>query len=256
MKESYILSETHSSCAWLAPPAVLKLQEDEVHVWRASLSISAPQANALWNILSPEETGRADCFHFRKNREEFIAARGILRLILGTYLGVDPAELRFCSGTYGKPSLCGETGGGELRFNLSHSHDLALYAVSRRIELGIDLEHIHSDLQAGSVAGELFSQRELAELNVLPEDARPAAFFTLWTRKEACLKARGSGLSLDAKQFNVLTDHTDMTGSQTAFDEGRGNSSWTLRNLNAGPGYAAAIAVQRHDWQLKCWQWP
>ena len=128
---------TAASPSWDSPPKTLILESDAVHVWRASLNLSASHLHTLEATLTADECARAERFYFQKDREHFIAGRGVLRDILSRYLGREPDQLRFCYNPYGKPILAGESGGDALCFNLSHSHGLALYAVNRGREIGI-----------------------------------------------------------------------------------------------------------------------
>jgi 4'-phosphopantetheinyl transferase len=122
-----------------------------------------------------------------------VAGRGFLRMILSRYIGVRPTRLQFCYGPQGKPALAGSDGMGGLRFNVSHSHGLALYAVTRSREIGVDLEAIRLDLDVERIAERCFSSRERSVLAALPAHLRAQAFFACWTRKEAFVKAKGSG---------------------------------------------------------------
>ena len=150
-----------------------------------------------------DERARADRFYFARDREHFIVARGVLREILGCYLKRVPKSLCFCYGSHGKPALAGEFDGEAIRFNVSHSHGVALYAISRGRAVGIDLERIRFDLPVAEIAERFFSKREDAMLRSLPTDVQHQAFFRCWTRKEAYIKARGEGLSLPLDQFDV-----------------------------------------------------
>jgi len=231
------------------------LGDDEVHVWRAALNIKESRVQSLRRTLTADERARAERFHFQQDREHFIVARGLLRAILGRYLDVDPSQLRFSYSPYGKPSLARESGGGDLCFNLSHAGGLALYAVTRGRDIGIDVERIRADLADEQVAERFFSPREVAALRALSGNMQPLAFFNCWTRKEAYIKARGEGLSLPLDQFDVSL----APGEPAALLRINGNaqeaSRWFLQELAPSPVYAAAVAVGGCDWRLKCWQW-
>jgi 4'-phosphopantetheinyl transferase len=242
--------------SWSLPPESLKLAHDEVYVWRASLDQAASQVQNLWQTLTAEARARAERFYFPRNREHFIAARRVLRAILGRYLNRHPSALRFCHTPYGKPVLTAESGGETLRFNVSHSHGLALYAIARSRELGINVEHIRPDLADEQIAEPFFSAREVVVLRALPSHMRTAAFFHCWTRKEAYIKGRGEGLSLPLEQFDVSL----IPGEPAALLSTQGDPCeawrWSLQELIPGPGYMAALAVEGHHWRLACWQWP
>ena len=176
--------------SWRPPPATLELQRDEVHVWRAALDRPTEQVWGLWTLLSADERRTAKRFHFQTDRSRYIIGRGLLRTILSRYLKRAPNRLRFYYSPYGKPALLG---GPEeaLYFNVSHSRDLALFAVTRGRALGVDVEHVVSELAVQDLAERFFSPREIVALRTLPANLRQEAFFACWTRKEAYLKARG-----------------------------------------------------------------
>ncbi len=246
---------SHLDLSWLRPPESLRLAYDDVHVWRAFLDLPAWSIQSLAHTLAADERERAERFHFQRDHIRFIVTHGLLRAILGRYVGVEPSQLRFCHNSYGKPALTGEFGGGMIRFNLSHSHELALYAVTRGREVGIDLEYIRADLANEQIAEQFFSPREVAELCALPANVQTAAFFDCWTRKEAYVKARGEGLSLPLDQFDVSLAPGEPAALVSTAEGSSEATRWSLQALFPGPGYAAALAVEGHFWQLKCWEW-
>jgi 4'-phosphopantetheinyl transferase len=190
---------------WQAPPQSLTLPTDEVHIWKAPLH-SAPLYTQL---LSADEQERANRFLFEKHRHRFINARGILRTILGNYLGSSPKELRFQVQQGGKPELQKEDETRtRLRFNLAHTGDLAIYAVALDDEIGIDLERVHAYCEALPIANRFFSKQEFDWLQAQPLEERNLSFFRLWTRKEAYLKASGDGLRRPLNQFTILPDQS------------------------------------------------
>ncbi|MGA3164144.1 MAG: 4'-phosphopantetheinyl transferase superfamily protein [Verrucomicrobiota bacterium] len=139
---------------------------------------------------------------------------------------------------------------------MSHSHGIALYAVTRGREVGIDLERIRSNLAVAEIAERFFSRREAAMLRTLSTEEQREAFFRCWTRKEAYLKARGEGLSLSLDQIDVSLAPGEpdvVPGTQPDSSEA---SRWSLQELTPAPGYVAALAVEGHGWCLACWQWP
>jgi 4'-phosphopantetheinyl transferase len=206
--------------------------------------------------LSADERARADRFYFQKDRERFIVGRGLLRTILGLYLDTKPEHLRFCYSSYGKPALSKGRGSDTLHFNLSHSDRLALYALTGSREVGVDLERNRPELAVDEIAEHLFSPREVAMLRALPPSMRQEAFINCWTRKEAYIKARGDGLAIPLNEFDV----TLVPGEPACLRSTRGDpheaSRWSLQELAPGPGYVAALAIEGHNWRLRCWQWP
>ncbi len=243
---------THFS-SWPSQPERLSLRHDEAHVWRADLGQMAARASSFFKILTPDECRRAEKFHFQKDREHFILARGILRTILSHYLGMRPEQLRFNYNSWGKPSLAQHSEGAALRFNVSHAHELALYGVILDREIGIDLEYIREDVACEQIAERFFSRWEFEMLRALPASQRTVAFFNCWTRKEAYIKARGQGLSLPLDEFDVSL----TPGEPAALLRGDEQEllRWSLRELRPGHGYVAAVAVEGSDWQLSCRQW-
>jgi 4'-phosphopantetheinyl transferase len=241
---------------WFPPPERLSLGSGAVHVWRASLDLSHWQIARFRDSLDDDERSRADRFYFSRDRERFIVARGVLRALLSRYLNRAPASLSFSYSIHGKPSLVSESGADKIRFNLSHSHGTALYAVTCGREIGVDLEFIRCDLEAEQIAERFFSRREIVTLRALPLHLRKCAFFLCWTRKEAYIKARGEGLSMPLDQFDVSLipgEPATLLSTQPDTDEAL---RWSLRNLTPASGYAAALAAAGRDWTLSCWQWP
>ena len=168
---------TSETSIWSSPPASsasISLLEDEVHVWR--LTLDRP-VEAFREVMEPDELARADRFYFERDRKHFAVARGFLRMLLGRYLQVDPKSLRFAYGPWGKPSLDAEFRQIPLRFNMSHSHGLALYAVTEEREIGVDVEYMRPDFATDDIAQRFFSAFEFGLLCELPDDDRVAGFF-------------------------------------------------------------------------------
>lgn len=232
------------------------LESDEVHVWRVSLCLSPFQVHALKRLLAPDELSRADRFHFEEDRSHFIAARGGLRMILSRYLPVAPDRIRFFYNQYGKPFLRPSTNHTHLSFNLSHAADLALVAVTRQREIGVDLEKVSRKFDFEEIAVRFFSPNEAKALQKLPDHLKPEAFFNCWTRKEAYIKAHGEGLSIPLDSFDVSLLPGEPARFLSRSETGTDAHSWQLLALQPGPGYVGAVAVHGAGWRLKCWQWP
>jgi 4'-phosphopantetheinyl transferase len=250
-------SKITSVISWRTPPETLMLGSDEAHVWRARLDRNRSFMQSLQQILSVDEQARAERFYFEKDREHFIVARGLLRVILSCYLDIGPGQLRFFYSPYGKPSLVAASDQKTLSFNVSHSGVLALYAVTRGREIGIDLECIRTDFACEQIAERFFSPREKATLRALPEKmVKYKAFFKCWTCKEAYIKARGEGLSLPLDQLDVSLAPEEPATLLNIGGDPLEASRWSLQELFPGPGYVAALAVEGHGWRLACWEWP
>ena len=230
------------------PTCSLELPAQEVHVWLANLDDYA--ADSLKPLLADDELARAARFHFDKDRNHFIVARGLLRKLLAAYLGVGAAELRFAYAEKGKPSLR-ESQRSSLKFNLAHSHGMAIYAFSRGREIGVDLEFIREGLADEKVAERFFSEREINDLRSLPADARKQAFFDYWTRKEAYIKARGDGLSMPLDEFDVSLAPDKPAAWLRNHKEPGEVARWSMQSVAVPAGYVAAVVAEGHDWQLK-----
>jgi len=226
----------------------LKLARTEVHLWQAALDDRL--ADGLKRLLSADEVSRADRFHFARDRNHFIAARGLLRILLSAYLGINSDELRFSYAEKGKPSL-EETQQSAINFNLAHSHGMAIYAFAHGREVGVDLEYIREDLAGEKIAERFFSPREIAMLKSVPAELRKEAFFNCWTRKEAYIKARGEGLSMPLDEFDVSLAPGEAVALLLNHTEPAEVTRWTMRSIPVPSGYVAALVVEGHDWRLK-----
>jgi 4'-phosphopantetheinyl transferase len=232
----------------------MKLDSDLVHVWVADLDPDASRMKRCMQNLSLDERERARKFHFRRDRDRFIAARGLLRSILGRYLHIEPQGIRFRYGPQGKPAIQ-ETHGSNIFFNVSHSHDRVLYAIARGREVGIDIELIRDDISLENVVVRFFSTRELVTLRALSPHTRGKAYYTSWVRKEAYMKATGRGLSFSLDQletFSLPGEPEECFQVRKSPDEA---SPWHIRDLSLGPDYAAALAVEGDYAGHEYWRW-
>lgn len=228
----------------LQPAPVLSLGPDEVHVWRAKLDAATPAlVGAMTALLSPDETERARKFYFERDRRRFAICRGILRTLLGRYLGAAPAGIAFRYGPNGKPALSLAHAAGPrgvaLSFNVAHSDDLALFAIAGGGEIGIDVERIRELPDWEAVAEVSFSPQELARLRACEPAHRRDEFFRAWTRQEAVLKALGTGLGIATATAGACT---------------RG---FHVHSLELDPRYAAALAARggaRVSLHIRGWQ--
>jgi 4'-phosphopantetheinyl transferase len=235
--------------------AGLDLGENEVHVWLASLDQKAEALTNLAALLSQDEYRRAERYYRPIDRDRFIVGRGILRKIVSAYLATTPGELLFTYNEYGKPIVSEGQNDRALNFNLSHSHQLALYAVTRGRDVGVDIEHIREDFATLEIAEHFFSKDEVAALRSLPADQRTAGFFNCWSRKEAFIKAKGMGVSYHLDRFTVSLSPGEPAALLKVDDDEREVALWKMYELNPGAGYAAALIVTEHPVTLKRWRW-
>jgi len=221
--------------------AVLAVAEVQIRFSR--LDPEPSELARLERFLDPLERARADRLCDGGIRGRFVAGRGFLRETLAAYLDLQPEEIRLGEGEWGKPRLAEVVGYGALSFNLSHAADLAVLAVAREREVGIDLEIIKEELPIRQIARIFFSHREQEELFSLPSEEQPAAFYRCWTRKEAYLKGCGRGFRQPSDSFDVslLPGHPPaLLAHRTSPDEPAG---WSLVDVPVPPGYCAALAV-------------
>ena len=237
---------------WESAPNELHLGIDETHIWRITIEEKSFNLQSLTQLLSADEISRANRFRFQKDRAQFIIARGMLRTILSRYLNVQPVSLSFGYGAQGKPYLKDENGEPHnLRFNLSHSEEIILYAVTRGQELGIDVERIRPEFATETIAEKFFSPSEVKSLRRLAPALQPEAFFNCWTRKEAFLKARAAGLTYPLDQFAVSLLPGEPPGLLSLADDSQEISRWSFFHLTPKPGYIGTLVVSGHCAQLR-----
>jgi 4'-phosphopantetheinyl transferase len=241
---------------WNTPPTGWPLNETEVHVWAAALDVSPDRISAFETTLSPDERYRAGRFHFERDQRHFISGRARLRTILGSYLQIKPEDLQFEYSARGKPALAHPFNRHKLHFNLAHSDGLLLVAVSQLCPLGVDVERTKWIENTEDLVSRFFSPSEAADFHALPDARRMNAFFNLWTRKEACLKATGDGLSGQLQEMRVsFLPGEPARVLSTPLDTPHPAGAWTLHELKPAPGYIAALAMTEQPLKLSCWHW-
>ncbi len=219
----------------------------EVHLWAIWLAAPERIARAYRELLLPDETARADKFAFEHLRRRHEVSRGALRLLLSRYLACHPRELTFTFGPRGKPALRDS----ELEFNLSNSGDLSVYAFTVGSEVGVDVEQVKPLADLENLASRYFCSAEAAELlSIGSKLAIQEAFFRCWTRKEAYIKAVGTGLYLPLDQFQVTLLADDPPRFVHIGESPRVADEWTLHHLDPAPGYAGALAYHARPREL------
>ena len=228
--------------------------QDEIHVWQADLNLTEQDASAPFELLDEDEKARALRFTLPHLRTRFIAAHAFVRQVIGQALGIPAECVRFDHTSHGKPYLLNDR---ELRFNLSHSADLAAMAIARNRELGIDIEHRHELLDMLGVARRFFAPAEVSSLLATAPEKQAEAFFTFWTGKEAYVKARGEGLAFPLERFHVLPVegsellHLEVDGEPTESDR------WRITRFRLSESVFGALAAEAlecptyfHVWKI------
>ena len=230
----------------------IALAAADVHVWAFALDASEAMVEAWGTLLSADEKLRADRFVFRRDRNRWIVARGVLRHLLGRYCGVDPGGIVFQYASAGKPSIARTgTHDAAVAFNLAHSRDRALLAVARNREIGADLECVRDDLDPLPIARQFFFGAELTAIEAAAPASRREAFFRHWVAKEAVLKANGAGLSLALDSFGVTFDSDGSTARLRSADAAALDETLFIRVLPLAAGWHGAVAASGDGWTLR-----
>lgn len=229
---------------WTFSPKELRLNKKEIHVHCTLYSKLDPTSVDMMPLLSEEERSKADTYRFEKDRRHFILRHGLLRQLLAHYVQISPDQLVLEKSDYGKPLL--KTGAEEksIFFSMAHSFDVILYAFSRDLEIGIDVERAHAFPDMNDIIQRFFTSGERSEFAQLPEDKRVRAFFRGWTCKEAVLKAVGKGLSNGLDGFSVTLDPDKKAGVQDTDSPTIKASDWSLEISEPIPDYYSAVAIK------------
>jgi 4'-phosphopantetheinyl transferase len=232
---------------WGRAAANLTLGADEIHVWRIAAFEDDADVALCAALLSKDEQTRAARFKFDRDRRLFTAAHAALRSICALYLRTTPVSVQLADGRYGKPELASDSR-ADLRFNLSHSGELALIGLSAKREIGVDLEMI-KDFSFDEVAERFFTPREVAGLRSLPKHLQRQAFYKCWTSKEAFLKAKGTGLSGQLDEVDIVPLGADEIRISADV------AGWSLAELPVGDGYVAALANEGAPLAVYLYEW-
>lgn len=225
------------------------IKTQSVHLWRVVLSDFIAEKNTLLSLLTADEVARAQRFRFDIHRTRFTIARGFLRKILSFYTQIPANEIQFSYAEHGKPRL--QSNPHHLQFNVSHSHDIAIYAFTLIHEIGIDIEKIEDQFE-DAVAKRFFSEQEYHDLHLLPEPERIAAFYRIWAHKEALIKALGKGLYVPLADFSISLQKEQQTIELTLEKE---KTIWYLQHFTANPQYQSAFAINHPIDQIQYFEW-
>lgn len=240
-------------CDWHSPEILCLPGRERVHIWRLELDSYPSETQGNAEILDAGELSRANKYRSEIDRQKYILRHTVLRNLLGYYLQAEPRDVCYTTNEFGKPAL-DEKFNSRLRFNLSTSGELALFAFSEERQVGIDVEKVRTDRDTVLIAERFFSQTEKSILFGLPIGQQLQGFYNCWTRKEAVVKALGQGLSLALDSFDVSLAPGDPASILDARNVSLAALTFTLRDLSAAPGYSAAVAVEGKGWQVECWQ--
>lgn len=218
--------------AWPTPDSFPSLDANDVHIWKIDLTASRPIH------LSPDEQERADRLKLEEPRRQFTNARSALRNLLGNYLNAPSERIEFTYAEHGKPVLKRDNSG--IRFNVTHSHNLALIAIAADKSVGIDIEWLGRTADTNALSKRFYSKIEQTQLNAISAEQHHQAFLSCWTQKEAYLKAHGSGLSRDTRTFSVSLEGGLLTDDL----HGSAQHQWRIESIEPDPGYVAAIAIE------------
>lgn len=238
---------------WQTAAAHSELAERDVHIWFASLDRTLAELESLETLLSEDEIARAGRFSFLVDRERYVAGRGILRRLAGSYTGRRPQDIAFIYGEQGKPALGNQNGPGSsefLAFNVAHTRSHIVFAFTRLPAIGIDLECTDREVDFTAVAQRFFSTREVQELESLPDAQRSEGFFLCWTRKEAYVKARGGGLQIPLDSFDVSLTPGEIPRLRAA-DGGR----WRFASFAHEPNCVGAVVVTQPVTEITYFDW-
>jgi 4'-phosphopantetheinyl transferase len=234
-------------------PANVTLGHHEIHVWFTRLLGPPSTVTSLYSLLSPGEKDRAARFRFEEHRNEFIVGHGVLRSVLSFYVGVAPSDIELSEEPGGKLVMSDSN----IYFNMSHSNGLALFALAREPQLGVDIEWIRDIpvAEMDTLALQVFSEGEIADLMATNPGERTRAFFSGWTRKEAYVKATGEGLAAPLNRFRVSIGVGQPAALLHIEDDMESASDWSLFDLKAPDGYVGALAIHGRGWAIKQEYW-
>lgn len=221
-------------------------QITQLHFWYTSLKEELyDEGNEL--LLNAAEITRANRFKFAIHRHRFITARATLRAILSLYLKRSPTTIEILQSKNGKPYLKDSA----LQFNLSHSHDLAIYVISNQIQIGIDIEKIRAPYSK-QVAERFLSSEELKHFLQLTAPQQLNEFYRIWTGKEALIKAQGKTLS-----FSLAAITLPFSGglNKITFSNNYDKTVWYLENLKLFPDYQTSIVTDKMVSRYCFWEW-
>jgi len=237
---------------WMKTPDTLSLSEDHIDVWLCDLKQLSGEINNFYSILSEDERERADKFKVEDKRQQYIITRGVLRQRLGLVTNIKPEDFMFKILEHGKPVLANNYQCADITFNVSHSYDLALIAISQKHHLGIDIEKINHESKHDQLVTRFFSKAEQTEFQTIAEANKARAFCACWTRKEAFIKAIGDGVSYGLDSFEVTVDPDKQTPEINLHNPS--GDTWSAINLPINNEYMACLVSDGGDVNVRYWR--
>ncbi len=226
---------------WQSSPKQFELKTKEAHIWSVDKSDHKDKIDQYWELLTDQEKQKAEKFRFYKDRSCYIIARGTLRNLLGAYTSQDPKEITIDYGFHGKPSHKSKS---NIQFNISHSEESIVLGFIKDYDIGVDVEKVKDGIEIENIARSFFSEEEVHALLELKKEDHLQAFYNCWTRKEAFIKAEGSGLSFPLNKFVVSLDSTkEARLIETKWDQEE-RLKWTLTSFELKDDYIGAIAIK------------
>lgn len=220
------------------------IEDRSAEIWTANLDVEDVVVKMAESLVSEEELRRAERFHFSDGRRRFLTGRALLRALLGRYTGVSARELRLVVGDHGKPALEPSSTAPRCHFNLSHSQDRVVIAIAQSSPVGVDVERLRPAPHAEQIVRRFFSPGERAAYERLPRSLKLRAFFSLWARKEAFVKALGTGLRTPFRSFTVSIGEEDRPRLMLHSDEAAPAPGWNLFHLEPAADHVGALAAR------------
>lgn len=231
---------------WTPSAQPVPLGRGEVHLWRISLADHEGRLTKFAGALIEEERLRAERFRFDLDRNLYVLSRGALRLLLAAYTGQRADQLEFRYGSQGKPSIDSE----ELQFNLSHSGGLCTAVFARDIRVGVDIEEKSRDASFLDLAERFFAPSERRALASMPEERIRDAFYAVWTRKEAYIKALGEGVTHGLDNFSVTVEPGEERPMVHSDRDPLAAETWSMISFEPKSGFAGAMAMEGHGHRI------
>ena len=234
---------------WKKTPDTLSLSKDYIDVWLCDLQQLSP--DNYYSILSEDECARADKLKVEDKKQQYIITRGALRQRLGLLTNIDPKDFVFEYLEHGKPVLANNHKCADITFNVSHSHDLALIAIAQKLNIGIDIEKINHESNHLTLMTRFFSKTEQDEFQTMLDTDKAKAFCACWTRKEAFIKAIGSGVAYGLDNFDV-TVAPDNQAPEINLHE-PSEETWSAINLPINDQYMACLVSDKGSFSVRRW---